>query len=60
MAPPSLGAVLLALRLGGAQLLLEEEGHGVALLPRVVDAAVGLPAVPARPARLLVCNSIDI
>ena len=42
MAPPSLGAVLLALRLGRAQLLLEEEGHGVALLPRVVDAAVGL------------------
>ena len=49
-----LGPVLLTLRLGGAQLLLEEERHGLPLLPRVVHPAVRLLAVPARPARLLV------
>ena len=49
-----LGPLLLALRLGGAQLLLQEERHGLPLLPRVVHPAVRLLAVPPSPPGLLV------
>ena len=49
-----LGPLLLALRLAPAQLLLQEERHGLPLLPRVVHPAVRLLAVPPRPAGLLV------